>query len=139
VICTRLLMRCAQSSINSVAHPKSLPAHQIANAELCVCVYSRPRPSIAPSFSLLLWRSVVCLRANEIPNFIALQAAHLAVANVAIVIASAPFSQVQQQCRDGISRHSRHPRRGAKTALHERRYNPNLLFFAQAIHIEHNA
>jgi hypothetical protein len=64
----------------------------------------------------------------------------LEVANVAIVIASAAFSQVQQQCRDGVSRHSRHPRRGAKTiALHEGRYNPNLLFFAQAIHIEHNA
>jgi len=63
-------------------------------------------------------------------NFIALQAATLRFANVAMVIASAAFSQVQQQCRDGVSRHSRHPRRGAKTvALYES--HPNLPFFAQ--------
>jgi hypothetical protein len=76
---------------------------------------------------------------TKIPDFVALQTAHFEVANVAIVIASAAFSQVQQQCGDGVSRHSRHPRRGANTiAIHEGHCNPKL-FFAQAIHIEHNA
>src|ERR1700720_436418 len=89
VICTRLRIRFAQSRMNSFAHPRSRPAYQIAHAKFRVRVERRPRSYIAPSDNFFLWASVLRLGADVLPNLIALQTAHLEIADAAVTVGGA--------------------------------------------------
>src|ERR1039458_6193574 len=116
------------SDLNAVANASSAivhelgcptqitPADQVANAEFCIRVQCRPSPSIAPAFRFLFWRSILGLRANEIPDFIALQTAHREIANIAVMVGHARISQIDQQFNDCVLGSSRHPHRSANGA-----------------------
>ena len=93
-------MRFAASHITLM--PMLPTVSNVCHAQLRVCIDCRPCPNVAPALRLLLGRDILFLRADELPDFVALQAADSHVADGTVMIVSTDLSQLDQKPHDRV-------------------------------------
>ena len=109
-------------------------ADAIADDQLGVGVDSRPRPDIAPFASLSLGH-VLGLRADEAPDFIALNPLALEAPHMGVVVGGACRSEVAEQLFDGHPSHARHAGGAAQAVPFDQGGDdPSALLGAQLVH-----
>jgi len=110
-------------------------AHAVGDDQFGVRVNRGPRPDVAP-FGFLLGWNVALFRSDERPDFIALNATGLQVANVSIVVGSAGGAQVANELFNRHSRHASHASRAPEAvAFHKAVDDLGALFRAQPVHV----
>jgi toxin HigB-1 len=94
-----------------------------------------PCPAVASTFGHLLFGDVLLLRINESPDFIALNAAYLQVANGPVVVFSAGASHLCQERQDCDLGNTSHSHDGVnRNAFDQSRYHPRSFVNRELIH-----
>jgi hypothetical protein len=89
----------------------------VRHTQLCVRVDCRPYPNISPTVLFLLWRDVLALRADEAPDFVALQSADAHIADVLMVIRGGRAGHVDEQLRNRVAVAPAHLSAGVRQAI----------------------
>src|ERR1035437_6138818 len=94
-------LRASNNALGTILHelvsrPLAAISHVIRHAEFRVGINGSPRPRVTPALLLLLWRHVLSLCSDELPDFIALQTPNPYVANVAVMVFSTSTSGIFQ-------------------------------------------
>jgi hypothetical protein len=77
----------------------STVANVVGQAQLGVGVDCGPRPNVVLALRLLLRRDVLFLRADELPDFIALQAANANIAHMAMMVGGTVPAKIAERLR----------------------------------------
>lgn len=103
--------------------------------QLRVGVDGRPRPHVAPSMRLLFLGDVLLFRANELPDFIALETARAEHPHIRIMESRACHTEFSEQFENRGLAHVRHARRAPDAvALNQGGYYGGSLCGGQLIH-----
>jgi hypothetical protein len=114
-------------------------ADEVGRDQLRVRVDGDPRPHVAVvHVAALVGRHVLLLAADERPNLVALDALARQVAHHAVLMDRADGAEIDQQLRDGVLRHARHPHgRADAVAFNEAGDYLLALLRAQTIHTDY--
>src|SRR5271165_863311 len=138
-------LRTASNALRSIAHEvvcRMLPtaSNVVGHAQLRVRIDCRPRPNVAPALRLLLGSDILFLRADELPDFVALQATDSHPSHGAVVIVPANLSQVYKETRYRVLRNTSHADgRANRASLNQAPNNLRATGAVQSVHIDHYA
>ena len=110
-------------------------ADEPARHQLRFCINCRPRPDIAPALLALAIRHVLFLAAHKRPNFVALDALAIQVAESGILKLGTNFAEIGQELHHRRAMHARHASCGAEAvAFNQAGNHSNALFGRDLVH-----